>query len=89
MRHETRVWILPGLIAVALAGGWYLTPAPTRPEPPAPVVPVPTSARDGYFSWLVLSIALPGPMRPGLHPVLLLPEEVVQGLNTLNARRVR
>ncbi|MHC4848018.1 MAG: hypothetical protein ACYTEG_06120 [Planctomycetota bacterium] len=89
MRHETRVWLVPGLIAVVLAAGWYLTPEPTPSEPPAPVAPLPTSARDSYFTWLVLSFALPGPMRPGLHPVLLLPERLVQGLDTLNARRDR
>lgn len=89
MRHETRVWFLPGLIALVLAVGWQLTPERTRPDPPAPAAPVPTSARDSYFSWLVLSVALPGPVRPGLHPVLLLPEKLVQRMNALNARRVR
>jgi hypothetical protein len=75
MRHETRVWLFPVLIAIALCGVALVPSSKREPEPePPPIRPVPVSAFKGYLYFLVFARALPPPFPAGLHPRLLVIE---------------
>jgi len=81
MRHETRVWVLPVLIGIALCGLALVPGRDPEPEPqPDPFVlrPIPTRARNGYVYWAVFTRALPPPFAAGIDPRLLIADHALR-----------
>ena len=90
MRHETRVWFLPLLLALLVGVVAFVPSRKRAPEPvPVEVHAVPEEARGAYQGWVVMTWALPPPFSmAGWDPRPLLISRLPRSVRT-NLRRVR